>query len=146
MFIIGHGQRLGAGPAEIAIERKLAELRRRLGDGQRNAQHRVGAELGLVGRAVQIDHQAIDRLLIARIQADQFRSDLGVDVLDGLQNALAEINLLVVIAQLDGFMLAGAGAAGDGGAAQRAVFENYVDFDRGIAARIEDLAGVDEFD
>ena len=88
----------------------------------------------------------IDRLLIARIEADQFRSDLGVDVLDGFQNAFAEIDFFVVIAEFDGFMLAGAGAAGDGGPAEGAVFENDVDFDRGIAARIENLAAVDEFD
>ena len=40
-------------------------------------------------------------------------------------------------------MHAGAGAAGDGGAAERAVGQRDVDFDGGIAAAIENLPAVD---
>ena len=146
MFIIGTGSVLGGRPAEIAIERQRASLGRGLGDGHADAENRVGAELGFVGRAVQLDHELIDRFLIARIEADQFRGDLGVDVFDGLGDALAELTFLVVVAQFDGFMLAGAGAAGDRGPAEGAVFEHHVHFDGGIAAGIENLPGLDEFD
>src|SRR5207244_1739248 len=54
--------------------------------------------------------------------------------------------LLVVIAQLDRLVLAGAGAAWDRGAAEGAVIEHDVDLDRGVAAGVEDLPPLDEFD
>ena len=66
-----------------------------------------------------------------------------VDVLDGLEDALAEVALLVAVAQLDGLVGAGAGARGDGGAADGAVGEDDVDFDGRVAAAVEDLAGVE---
>ena len=40
-------------------------------------------------------------------------------------------------------MCAGAGAAGDGGAAERAVFQSDIDFDGRIAAAVEDFAADD---
>ncbi len=73
-------------------------------------------------------------------------SSLGqhfVDVRDGLRDALAQVHGLVAIAQLPRFVHAGAGAAGDGGAADGAVIERDVDFDGGVAAAIENLAAVD---
>ena len=45
--------------------------------------------------------------------------DLGVHVRDGLADALAEIALLVAVAEFDGFVFAGARARGHGGAARR---------------------------
>ena len=89
---------------------------------------------------------ALDRFLIAGIKADQLRGDLGVYIVDGFGHAFADIHFFVIVAKLAGFMLAGAGSAGDGGAADGAVFENDVHFDSGIAARIENLAALDEFD
>src|ERR1700733_8435562 len=43
-------------------------------------------------------------------------------------------------------MFAGAGAAGNGGPADGAVFENDIHFDGGIAARVENLSALNEFD
>ena len=45
-----------------------------------------------------------------------------------------------------GFVLAGAGAAGDRGAAERAVFEKDVHFNGRIAAGVENLTALNEFD
>jgi hypothetical protein len=67
--------------------------------------------------------------------------DVRVDVLDGLADALAEVALLVAVAQFEGFVLAGGGARGDGGAAERPAAEDDVGFDGGVSAGIEDLAG-----
>ena len=49
---------------------------------------------------------------------------------------------LVAIAQLVGFVLAGGGAGGNGGAAERSAFEANVRLDCGIAAGIENLAAM----
>ena len=77
------------------------------------------------------------------VHAVERLADLAVDVLDGLVHALAEVALLVAVAQLDGLVRAGGGAGGHGGAAERAVLEHDVDLDGRIAAAVEDLAGVD---
>ena len=73
---------------------------------------------------------------------EQRVENLAIDGGHGLQHALAEIARLVAIAQLDRFMRAGRCARGHRGPAERAVFEHDIDFDSGVAARIEDLAGV----
>ena len=63
-----------------------------------------------------------------------------------VQHALAAVARLVAVAQLDRLVGAGRGARRDGRPADRAVGEDDVDLDRRIAARIEDLAGVDDVD
>ena len=66
-----------------------------------------------------------------------------VDVLDGLEHALAAVALLVAVAQLQGLVRAGGGAGGHRGAAQGAVLEHDLDLDGRVAARIEDLPAQD---
>ena len=111
-----HRQILGVGAAEVAVERQPDRVGGGVGDGQGDAEDGVGAELGLVGRAVQFDQQR-GRVPPARraFVAENLRGDDLVDVVDGLEDALAEIAFLVAVAQLDGLVGAGAGAAGDGG-------------------------------
>ena len=70
----------------------------------------------------------------------------ALTVLDRLENAFAEVFLFVPVAQFDGFVLAGAGAAGNGGPAARFVLERNVHLDGRIAPGIEDLTGFYEFD
>ena len=69
-----------------------------------------------------------------------------VDVGDGLEDALAEVALLVAVAQLDRLVRAGAGPGGDRGGADGAVVEQDFDFEGGVAATVQDLAGVDVLD
>ena len=70
----------------------------------------------------------------------QRREDLAVHIRDGLADALAEVTLLVAVAQFDGFVFAGAGAGGHGRAADRAAGQRHVHFHGRITARIEDFA------
>ena len=70
------------------------------------------------------------------------RGDLALDVRDRLRHALAAVGLPAV-AKLDGLVDAGRGAGRDRGPAERARLEPHVDLDGRIAARVEDLAGVD---
>ena len=116
------------GKVNIESEQALAavpdvdlERRRQLGDDRLGVQQLLGGggpvrgDLRGLGPR-QVEHEAVDGLLVAGVEADQLGGDLRVDVLDGLGGALAEVDLLVVVAELDGFVLAGRGAGGDGGA------------------------------
>ena len=82
-------------------------LGRRLGHRQRDAEDRIRAELALVRRPVQLDHHRVDADLVQRIQTGHFSRDGVVHMLDGVQDAFAEIAGLVTVAQLDRFVFAG---------------------------------------
>ena len=73
---------------------------------------------------------------------DDLVRDLGVDGLDRLLDALAAPAALVAVAQLDRLVRAGRGARGDRRPAHASVLQRDVDFHGGIAAAVEDLAGV----
>ena len=66
--------------------------------------------------------------------------NLAVDRIDRLADTFAAIPFLVTVAQLDRFMRAGRRAGRNRGAAERAVFQDDIDFDGGIAAAVEDFA------
>ena len=118
-------------------------LGRRVGHGERNAEDRVGAQHLLVGRAVEFEHQFVDGRLVEGIAALQFVSDAGVDALDGLQHALAQIHARVAVPLLPGLVGAGARPRWNRGTTARAVGQGDVDLNRRIAAAVENLAGVD---
>ena len=65
----------------------------------------------------------IDRHLIERVEAVELGRDRFVDVLDRLGDAFAEVALLVAVAQFERFVFAGARAARDRRAADRAAGE-----------------------
>src|SRR5207253_2820049 len=105
----------------------------------------IGAEPFLVRRAVERQHLTVDLALVG-FGAGQRGSDLAVDVADRLQDALAEVPLRVVVAQLERLTSAGGCAGRDAGAAAGARSEDDVDFDSRIAARVEDFTSFDGFD
>ena len=128
--------------AQVAPQR-LAELgRASAGDRERHAEDGVRTEPGLGVGPVELDEGAVKPLLVAGLPAANGIGDLAVDVLHGMQDALAT-ERLIAVAQLDGLVLAGRRPGRDRGAAERARFEADVDLDRGIAATVEDLAGMD---
>ena len=86
--------------------------------------------------------RSVQPRLVAGIPAANAIGDLAVDVLHGTQDALAT-ERLIAVAQLDRLVLAGRRPGRDRGATKRARFEAHVDLNRGIAATIEDLAGMD---
>ena len=79
MFIIGTGSSARRGAADIAIERRVVGGGRRLGDGQRHAEDRVGAEPAFVGRAVERDQGLVDLGLRLGVHAAERVEDLAVD-------------------------------------------------------------------
>src|SRR6202007_510406 len=112
----------------------------------RDGENGVGAELALVRRAVDLDHAVIEVDLTGDAQALKRVGDGAVNVLDGVQNSFAMEAGFVAVAKLKRFVFAGGGAGGQGGTAARAIFEDYLGFDGGIASGIDDLAAKDADD
>ena len=71
---------------------------------------------------------------------------VSVTLATARQDALAAEAGLVAVAQLDRLVGAGRGARRHRRAADRAVGQDDVDLDGRVAARVEDLAGVDDVD
>src|SRR3546814_8028548 len=61
-----------------------------LADSERNTKDRIGAELGLVLGAVELDHELVDLELLRHVLANDGRRKVRNDVLDGFGHALAE--------------------------------------------------------
>ncbi len=85
----------------------------------------------------------VDVDLVFRVHAADRVENLAVHGLDRLQDALAEIALLVAVSELDRLMRAGRGAGRHRGAAEGAVFQRHVDLDGRISAAVENLAAGD---
>ena len=135
-----HRQGAGVDAAEISIKRRALRGGGGARHRHRDGEHRVCAEVGFVRRAVEIDHDLVDLRLQGGIVAMQRFGDRSVDIGDGFANAFAEIALLIVVAQFDGFVFAGGSAARDGGAAVAAIGEKNFGFDCRISPRIQNFS------
>ena len=83
------GQHVRVRAAEVAEQRQVGGLGGGVRDGQRDAEDGVGAERGLVGGGVQVEHRLVDQALLGGVVADELRADLLDDGEDGLLDALA---------------------------------------------------------
>ena len=139
----GHGEGLGVDAADIVVEADAQALSGGLGAGQGGTQDGVGAQAALVGGAVELDHGLVDGSLIQHVHAHQALGDLVVDVLHGVEDALAQVAALVAVPELTGLVDAGGGAGGHAGAAHGAVFQVDLHLNGGIAAGVQDLTAQD---
>ena len=112
-----HGQNPGANPADIFVERQSGAIGRGLGGGEADPQDGVGAEAGLVGRAVKIDQGGVQPALVFGVEAAQSVVDLAVHRIHSLADALAAIAGLVPVPLLHRLVCACGGPGGHGGAA-----------------------------
>ncbi len=140
MLNIGTGRTLRLDAPEVGVERPPGARRRGLRDRKRDAEDGVGTEAPLVRGAIELDHETIDLGLAARIPADELAREDTIDVRDRLLDTLSLIALRLAVAELDGLVLSGRGARRNRGAPERAVVETNIDLDRGVGARIENLA------
>src|SRR5213078_5106928 len=128
-----HGHDARERAAEVAKEGHADRERRGARRRHRNGEQRVGAELGLVRRAVELEHRRVDAELIGRLDSAKGGCDGLLDVSDRVPNALAAVAITLTIAELDSLVLSGAGPTGDGGATHNSVVEYDVGFDGGIS-------------
>ncbi len=135
-----HGQQVRVGPADVAEQRQVGRVRGGAGDGERDPEDGVGADLLLGGAAVDGEHLGVDEPLLAGLEAEELGPELVDDGVDGLLDALAEVAALVAVAPLDGLEGAGRRTARNRRPGEGAVVEGDLDLDRGVAARVEDLA------
>src|SRR6266704_1776193 len=96
-----HGEDVGDRPAEVAVQGEAGVLGRRPRHGHRYRQNRVGAEVTLVGGAVEVEHRVVQRDLLLGRHALEPRADHLVYVLHRLEYALAAEPLLIAVAQLE---------------------------------------------
>src|SRR5581483_11797339 len=104
------------------------------GSGHRNREDGVGAELGFVVSAVELNHLVIEGALVGGIHAPHGFGDRAIHISDGIQYTFALVALIVTVAQLNGLVFAGGSAAGNGGTTFAAVGQRDLGFDSGIAA------------
>ena len=85
----GHGQEVSVRATNVAVERQVGGLGSCLSHSHGHTQDGVGAQLGLVFRAIKLNQGLVDNPLVVGFKADNFIGNVFVDVLHGLQNALA---------------------------------------------------------
>jgi hypothetical protein len=111
------------------------------GERHRDAEESVGAEAPLVVGPVQPDERRVDGTLVG-VLSGQRGAISPLTCAHGPGDALAEIPRLVAVAELECLALAGRRAGGHGRPSEGAALERDLDFNGGIAARIENLAAV----
>src|SRR5450756_666802 len=132
--------------ADVAEERQVRTVSGGLGNRHRDTENRVGAQVALVRGAVELDQRLVDEPLLGGFEPDDLGGDLVHDGVDRVLDTLPEVARLVAITTLDGLEGAGGGTRGDGGACDGAVVEGDLDFDGGVAARVENFAGAYSLD
>ena len=113
-----HRQHVRVDAADVAVERELEFVGRCLRDRERHAEDGVGAESRLAVGAVERDELVVEQPLVGGFHAHDQVGDLAVHVGDGRAHALSAV-ALAAVAELDGFVHAGARPTRHDGAAPR---------------------------
>ena len=135
----GRGQDMAVHTAHVLVQRETGGLGSGLGAGQRHAQDGVSAQSALVVRAVQLQHHVVDSALIVGFETDERVGDLIVHMANGIQRALAQITLLVAVAQLNCLERARRRTGGNGRTTEGTILQHNFHLDRGVAARVQDF-------
>src|SRR5690606_27667293 len=114
-----------------------------LGGCQGYCQDRIGAQVGLVFGAVQLEHDVVQATLVSSILTDQGVADHGVDGVNGLADTLAQVTGRVLITKFQRLTGTGGGTGRCTGPAQGSVFQNDIRLDGGVPAGIQHFTGFD---
>ena len=126
--------------SNVLVKRKASILSSSNANSHGNAEDSVCTERVLEHAvAVEFDHSVINFSLLGRIHANDLLSDLGVDVLHGSESALAEIGLLVAVAEFASFAFTGGSTTRNSSVTNDTVVKSNIDFERRIATGIQDL-------
>ena len=125
-----------ADTTDVAVEREADFLSRRLCNCEGNAKDCIRAEVPLVMGAIQLEEEVVDSGLLNGIHVDQLRSDVLIDVVNGLLNTLAKVAGLVAITELDRFVGTGGCATWNRCTSDDAALEVDIYFNGWVAAGI----------
>ena len=142
----GDGNGLDIAACDIVVKRTLEACRCCTVGSYGDRVDRVAAELGLVVRAVELDHLSVDGIKVEGIHADERRTDYVVYVCYRLVYGHAVVLGRIVIAQNEGFVHADGGSGRSCCRANRAVLGDDVNLDHRAALAVDDLACVNLFD
>ena len=135
---------MGIDAADIAVQRQTKGVGSSFGNCQAGSQDGIGAQFGFVGGAIQVKHRHIEGFLFNCILTHQGFGNLVIDILNGFENAFAEIAGFIAIAHFQGFMGAGGCPGGHGCPAPAAISQDDFNFNGRIAAGIQNfLAKID---
>jgi hypothetical protein len=141
-----YGKHVRVRPTEVAEQRQVGRIGGGLRDREAHAEDGVGAEASLVLGAVGLDEGGIDDALVCGIQVFDGGAELIEHGVDGLLHALAEIAVVVAVAQLVRLECTGRRTRGHRCPREGAVVEQHLDLHGRVAARIENLASAYSFD
>ncbi len=133
------GEHIGVGAADIAVQGDVEVVGGSVGNCEAHAEDGVGAELALGGGAVELDHSLVNGALLKSGHTYDSGGNDVVHVGNSLEDALAEVALLVAVAKLEGFVLAGGCSRRNSCYSLDAGFEDNFYFNCGIAPGIEDF-------
>ena len=129
-----HRQHLRIGSTEVLVERHAELCGRGLGHCHRDTENCIGTKVLLGRAAIEREHRGIDRRLLGRAVTQERRSNLVVHIVDGLEHTLSKEALLVAVAKLNSFMLAGRCSRRNSRAANGTAVQLDINFNSGIAA------------
>ena len=135
----GNGKNVSVWAADVAVERQRGGLGRGLSGSDGNTEDGIGAEAGLIIRAVQLDERLVNEALVISFEASDFIADFLVDVFYGLLHALAQV-AVAAVAQLVCLVHTGGCAGGNAGSAVGAVLQEDLGLYGRVTAGIQDLA------
>jgi len=137
-----HGQHVGIRSTNRRVQRSGGCPRVCMGQRQTRTKQRIRAEPCLVCRAIQRDHCGVGTGLIGGVTTHEHTTEFAIDVCNGFGDALAGVSL-ATIAKLHRFVLAGGCAGRHYRGADGPIFEVNIDFNGGVAARVEYFAAND---
>ena len=143
----GHGEhKLGVASqlAKVLVEGHALSGGAGLGHGQGDPQDGVGAQLGLVLGAVQLDHGLVNGGLVRLVAANELGRNDRVHVAHGREHALAHVAFSAV-AEFAGLVGTRGGARGHRGG-EHALLRGHVHLYGGVPAGVDDLTGVNLLD
>ena len=138
---IHHGDRhhIGIGPTDISIQGDTQLRGCRFGYGQRDAQDGVGTQFRLRGGAVEVDQLPVDTTLLEGIGPFECFCNHLVDVVYSLLYPFTTVTQFITVAQFEGLVCTGRSSRRNRGTASYTRIEHNIDFDCGVAPRVENL-------
>ena len=129
-------------PTQVLEERDAELAGRGTRHAQGHGQDGVGAQVGFVGSAVQVEHHLIDELLVGGIDTDQCRCENLVDIGNGPRYALSA-EAVSTISKLHGFERPCRRTAGNRRPTKATASKTDFSLHGGVPTAVEDFTGPD---